>query len=153
MKGATRGWGAVVSGAEIGRQEILHRPKDAWHLVRQGLRQHLLLFPERRLSLFVCLFLYLPLSLSRSVSLAFCIHRPRAVYAVHFQPVNVRSTSRPSTRCTCSEISLFLHCSILDPLSLLLFSVFLPLFVCFSNYLSLHQRLIKHVKRVTRRFS
>lgn len=72
------------------------------------------------------------------ISLAFCIHRPCAVYAVHFQPVNVRSAFRPSTRYTCSKISLFLHCSILDSLFVLLLLLLLSFSLCFS-----HQRFIK----------
>jgi len=63
--------------------------------------------------------------------LFFCTRRPRAVYTVHFQSVNVRSACRPSTRCTWSAISLFLHRPVLDSLSVLFFSVlFFPLFRC-----------------------
>lgn len=65
--------------------------------------------------LFVRLFLNLPLSLflPSSPSFAFCIRRPRAVRAVHLQPVNVRSASRPSTRYmhVQHDFSLF-HCSL-----------------------------------------
>lgn len=67
----------------------------------------------------LCLFFFL--YLSSSISLAPYIHHTRTVHAAHFQPVNVRSASRPSTRCTCSATSLFLHCSILDSLILYLF--------------------------------
>lgn len=125
MTGETRGWGAVVSGAEIGRQEILHRPKDAWHLVRQGLRQHLLLFPERRLSLFVCLFISLYPSLVLSL-----LHFAFIVHARYTLSIFNRSTSgQPLGRQLAARAARFLSSSTAPFLILYLssFSLFFSL--------------------------
>lgn len=114
------GW---ISGAEIGRQGILHYPKDARPSITPSVSFQSDAFFVFFFFLCLSLSIYLSISVLPLLFFLFFLHSS-SMCDVHcpLQPVNVRSASRPSTRCTCSKISLFLHCSILDspsvPLSL-----------------------------------
>lgn len=96
-------------------------------------------FPEQPLLclLFWSFSIYFPISLPLFCFSYFFFLHSSSTCGIHcsFQPVNVRSASWPSTRCTCSEISLFLHCSILDSLSVPLSSSASPIAFSFINML------------------